>query len=219
MLIRAEISKGYLAKLGMVVVFCIGASAWAVYDGAVAYPRQRERALMFEELREENRLDEWEEVARERGWPVKDPGKPKTQYDFENQFIMAAALAPVGVLFLFFLVRNRKRWIEATETSLSSSRGDQLDYSQIVTLDKKVWKNKGIARITYDEEGREKRLVLDDCKYDPDATEAILRHVESEIDGEKIVGGPPQGAQEAAPEEEAAHDPDAQTPPAGEPQP
>ena len=41
----------------------------------------------------------------------------------------------------------------------------------------------------YEQDGRTKRLVLDDCKYDVEPTEAFLQEVESRLSDEQITGG------------------------------
>ena len=97
--------------------------------------------------------------------------------------------------------RGRLR-IESSDEGLTTSWGQQLKFDQITALDKKLWRNKGIAKIQYTDADRRRRLALDDCKYDRDATEDLLRLVESKLDPDQIVGG----AMETSPD---AGDPDA----------
>ena len=174
---------------------------WFVYDGAVTYPRQRERALAYQELKENDKLDQWEGIATKRGWPLEDPGEAKDKIDFYTQFILSAVVAPPGLLFLFFFLRSRGRWIELNDTGLRTSWGRQLEFGQIVTLDKKKWRSKGIAKITYQQNGRKRKLVLDDWKYDADVTKEILLEVELQIDIDQIVGGAPEPIPQEAYEE------------------
>jgi hypothetical protein len=207
--VTARISPRYLGWLGLIALFCLGFALWFLYDGAIAYPRQRERGLAFEKLEKENRLDEWRQVAKERGWPPDLPEKPKTEAEIYSQLVLAGVVALPGLLCGFFLLRAWGRWIELDETGLRTSWGRQLEFGQISTLDKKKWKSKGIARIAYQQNGRKRRLVLDDWKYDAPSTAAILREVESRLDLSQIVGGPPEppaevhAEPEAEPEEEA----------------
>jgi hypothetical protein len=198
MLLTAKISKRYLQWLGMVAAFCIGIPLWFLYDGAIAYPKQRVRAHEYEKLKEEDRLDEWETIAADHGWPTKDPGEPKNSVP---QYVLAALLAPPGLWCLCSLLRFRKRWIELNETGLRTNSGRQLEFGQIITLNKKKWKSKGIAIIRYQRDGRKKRLVLDDWKYDSDETRAILREIEARIDVQQIVAGPPESSPQEGPEE------------------
>jgi len=192
MLLTTKISTSFLLRLGLIALFCLGMASWFAFDGAVTYPRQRERALVYQGLEEEEQLDQWEEIATKRGWPLENPGEPKGKIEFYTQFILSAVVAVPGLLFLFFFLHSRGRWIELNETGLRTSWGQQLEFSQIVTVNKKKWRSKGIARINYQQNGRKRRLVLDDWKYDADATREILLEVELRIDIDQIVGGAPE---------------------------
>lgn len=203
MMLKASANSGYMWRLLLIACFCIGISLWFLYDGAITYPNQRERALTFLKLEEEDRLDEWNQLANQRGWPTKNPGEPKSEYDSYVQYGIAALALPFGLLYLIHYYRWRRRWIESSETSLRTSWGREFGLDQIVTLNKKQWKNKGIAKIKYETDGRKGRLVLDDCKYEVEPTEAILRLVETHIDISQIVGGHPE-----PPREEVVQDAD-----------
>ena len=92
MTIRADISRNYLMRLGLVGVFCFGGGLYFFYDGFIRLSGQRERGLDFEKFVEENsemdeldRLNKWKERAAERGWPQENPLDPDT----------GKALAPV----------------------------------------------------------------------------------------------------------------------------
>jgi hypothetical protein len=193
--VRANIARGFLLRLGIVALVATGFALWALYDGTIGYPQQRERALVFQELSgEDEMMDEeeqlkWDAVAADNGWPLDDPGPPKTKYDFAMQYCMAAMAAPFGLLFLYFFLRNWGRWIEATETGLSTSWKQSLEYDDVISLDKKHWKKKGIARIQYEQDGRQRRLVLDDFKYEFEPTKEILMAVEAHLDADQILDG------------------------------
>lgn len=51
--IRADISRPYLLRLGLVSLFSLGLAFWCVYDGLVTYPAQRIRANSYIEILEE----------------------------------------------------------------------------------------------------------------------------------------------------------------------
>ncbi|NOY30416.1 MAG: hypothetical protein GXP28_09665 [Planctomycetes bacterium] len=199
MTVRTNINTSHLVRLGLIGLFCGGFALACLYDGFVRYPNQRIRAEAFDEFKEEHSeldpkdiVDNWKEYAVEQGWPANDRGKPRTNYEINGQFVMATALAPVGLFFLTQLLLNRGRWIEAHDMTLTSSRGQQFELSQIIELNKKKWDKKGIATIKYESDGRKRKLVLDDCNYQRDTTNAILRHIETNIDHAKIVGGKPE---------------------------
>jgi len=190
--VKANIDTKFLSRLGLMALAFIGIALWFLYDGAVTYPRQRERALVYQGLKEEGRLSEWEDIARQHGWSTEDPGKPKDAFDIWVQFVIAGLAGVPGLCFAFRFFRARGRWIEANEAGLRTSWGQELEFGQVVSLDKKRWRSKGIARMNYRQDGRKRRLVLDDWKYDADPTKAILLEVESRIDADQIVGGAPE---------------------------
>ncbi len=192
MALRTNISGRHLIRLTVVGLFCLGVGLWALYDGKITYPNQRERALAFQELKEQGRLEEWTEYAAKRGWQPYDPGKPKTPEEITVQFFMLAVAGGAGLLVLIHVLRSKGRWIDMDETGLRSSRGLQLTFDQITSIDKKKWDNKGIAKLHYQENGRKKIFVLDDFIYDRPTTDNILRQVEQRVGHEKIVNGKPE---------------------------
>ncbi len=149
-------------------------------------------------------VDTCETVAKENGWPIEKPDEKKvlvktvedikSRYDWKikSQFVMIAVAAPVGFFSLWVYLGSRGRWLEADNSGITSSWGQQFDFDNIRTLDKKQWKNKGIARITYDAEGHTKKFVLDNYKFDRWAVDDILLRVESQITDNQIVGGCPE---------------------------
>jgi len=195
--LTAKISFNFLWRLGLIAIICLGGCLYCLYDGAIGYPNQRQRALEYRKIEESGlkkseRLRKWEEIATKHGWPLDDPGEPKNEIAITWQFIMAGCVAVPGLLYLYLFLRSWRRWIELDEVGLRTSWGQRLEFGQIVALDKKKWKTKGIAVIRYEQDGRPRRLALDDWKYDVKATKAILCEVESRIGVDRIGGGPPE---------------------------
>ncbi len=193
---RAIIDSKYLWRLVLTALAFSGIALWFLYDGAITYPRQRERALAYQKLKEEERLGEWQEHANQRAWPTEDPGKPKTEIDIYFQLTIASMAGLGGLAYAFLALRARGKWIEVNESRLCTSWGRQFEFGQIVSLDKKKWQSKGSARVKYQEAGRKRRVVLDDWKYGTEPTRAILRAVEASLDASQIVGGPPEPVSE-----------------------
>lgn len=179
-------------------IVAIGFALWSLYDGVFKYPQQRERALALQKLMEEKRLDEWDAYARERGWPTTDPGEPKGEGDIIMQFVMAAVAGAVGGWLLLGVWLSRGRWIESTESGIITSWGQTLDFDQVAAVNKRRWKSKGIAKVTYQVNGRNRRFTIDDYKFDRHPTGQILRELEAQIDPDLITGGPPEMFTEAA---------------------
>ena len=202
MTIRANFSSRYLMRYALIAVVCVGFALWCLYDGFIKYPQQLERAVEYHKLRgpDPNEWNaRWVDICEEKGWntSLDKPKKPEEiESDIVMQYLMAAVSGLVGLPFLVLIVRSRGRWMEATDTGIHTSWGQRLEFDRIVTLNKRKWKDKGIAKIQYEANGRKKRMVLDDYKYDRRATEEILRLVESKINVDHIVDGAPEPPRE-----------------------
>jgi hypothetical protein len=209
--LTAKIAFRFLWRLAAITIICLGGCLFCLYDGAVRYPQDHDRLVAYQDLRETVdqelrtkdkglRDDEffrrWEKLAADHGWTTK---KPKNQIDIIKQYVMAACLVVPGLLYLYLFLRSRKRWIECSVDGLRTSWGQQFPFNRITTLNKTKWKTKGIAVIRYQENSRQRRLALDDWKYDAPATKAILCEVEARIDPTKIVGGAPETPPQAEP--------------------
>jgi len=190
--IRANNDPKYYRRFMLIGFAALGFALWLLYDGAIAYPNQRIRALEYIKLVEEDRRDEWKEIASKNGWPTAKPGEPKEEADSIGQYAMAVPSTLVGLWLLLGVWRSRGRWIEASETGLTSSWGQSFDYTQVVAIEKKKWKDKGIAYIRYQQGNRKKRFVLDDYKFDRQLTDKILFEIEARCGTDKIVGGRPE---------------------------
>jgi hypothetical protein len=185
---KAGISSGYRWRLGIIALVCLGFGVYCLYDGFYAYPRDNERYAMFERLQAEHPdtwRARWEVLAAEHGLP-RDPGdlKQRSDFDIYSQYIMAALTLPVGLLFLFSYVRAGGRWIAADERGLQTSWGQHAPWDAITGIDKARWKSKGIAVVQYREPQpphAERRLTLDDWKYERDPTVALVRAVEEKL--------------------------------------
>ena len=178
----------------------MGMCLYCLKDGFISWPNQRKYALEYQKFGEDNpdlgekqRADKWNETARTtHGWLAEALKKPRTVYEINGQFYMAAVTGLIGLIFLAKLLRNRGRWIEASDEGLRSSEGREVRFDQISEFDKKLWQNKGIAKVIYDINDKKQKIVLDDCNYERDTTQAILRRLEANIDHAKIVNGKPE---------------------------
>jgi hypothetical protein len=206
MTIRTDNDPRFSRRFLFMGIAAIGFAAYCIVDGAIRYPHMQERALAFEKLISEGRGDEWESFATERGWSASIPQESKSEDDFKSsiatQYSMAVVSGLVGIWLISIPFRARGRWIESSDSGLTSSWGQSLDFNDVTAVDKRQWRSKGIARITYLDAGRKRRFVLDNYKFDRHTTDAILYELEQRIDPALITGGPP----EPPPEE---HDQDA----------
>jgi hypothetical protein len=195
MTIRADNDPKFYFRFKLIGVAAFGFALYCLYDGYVAYPKQREHALAYAKHYDEGGTkEEWDAFALERGWPTEYPGEPKSEEDIAMQYFMAAITAAVGLLVLSAVWRSRGRWIEASDAGITSSWGQSFDFAQVRVLDKRQWRSKGIARAYYEDAGRRRKFVIDDYKFLREPTDAILRLLESKIDVQQITGGPPESA-------------------------
>ena len=202
--IRADSDPKYYLRFLIMGIVAFGFALWSLYDGMYGYPAKQERALTYQALEDKG---DWDEIVEERGWPPGHPGKPKPEGEFEAsitvQFVQAAVATLIAVPLLLVPIRSRGRWIESDGRGISTSWGERIDYDRITNLDKKKWK-KGIAKVRYEDSGgRRRTFVLDDYKFQRHPTDAILYELESNIDPEKITGGPPEPPLEEFAEETA----------------
>jgi hypothetical protein len=179
-------------------IAALGFAVFCLYDGTIRYPHRQERALAFKKLFDEGRANEWDAYATERGWRTSFPGDPKAEDEYKGsimmQFFMAAVTGVVGLWLLWWVWRARGTWIESSDTGITSSWGQTLKYDQVVSVDKRKWRSKGIAKVMYSDNGRKRRFIVDDYKFDRHPTGEVLRDLEANIDPALITGGPPEAA-------------------------
>lgn len=190
--LKVKSRTGFLVRLLVISLFCMFGSAWFFYDAAIGYPAQAVRAnkhLEFKNSGKDDWRQQWAEYATEQGWSADDPGAPKTEGDIFSQYMFGAIFAPIGPIFLFFFIRAKLRWIELTETGIRTSWGQELKFEEILCVDKKLWKKKGIARVIYEQDGRKQRLTLDDWKYETEPTRDVMWEVEEHLQDDQIING------------------------------
>lgn len=157
----------------------------------------------------------WEEVAAEEGWSEELPEKVRTDDDIFMQFVMAIPCAIAGAWMLLTVVLSNGRWIELRDGAIHTSWGQTFPLSSVTQIDKRQWRDKGIARVKYNHEGKAGKFVVDDYKFHRKTTDQILLEIEQSVGEDKITGGPPEKTPEQLAAEEAASD-DAAGEPANE---
>jgi hypothetical protein len=200
--IRTNSDLRYYRRFVIIGLAALAGALWFFYDGAIKWPQQRDRILAHEKLAEELKGEDplvfqerWQAITKEKGWPISvPPGEAKTDTEITAQYFFGAGFAAIGLWLLWGVWRARGQWIEQTESGLTSSWGQKLDYDQVLAVDKRKWRNKGIAKIRYQDGPRKRRFVLDNFKFDRDTTDRILYDLESRIGHDKIMGGPPEAA-------------------------
>ena len=135
----------------------------------------------------------WETKAAAEGWPAIPPKKLRTEGDILGQYVMAAIALAGGVWFFTTVLRTYGRWFELIENGITSRWGESFSLDQVTAIDKKQWRDKGIARVRYKTSGgRQKTFVVDNYKYHKKTTDEILRQIEVGAGYDKIVNGKPE---------------------------
>jgi hypothetical protein len=191
-MIRADVQMSYFRKFLWIALACVGGIAWCAYDVWITYPRKLEIASAYESIHAsdtEESGEEWEHMAEKNGWPLAPPGKSSQEIQgmITNQYLMIVACVLVGgsMLLRWFLARGS--WIEGDETQFRNSRGKTVSLDALVSIDVSRWEEKGIAVLRFGSGWKSRKFVLDDFKYDQEATGKLL-----EIAKARLADGPTQ---------------------------
>ena len=199
MQIKAASAPPYRFRLTLFAIGCLGLGVWFLHDGWVAYPKDREIHRAFQALKKEGLegdalLDRWKQIAGPKGWPdgtFGEPGKDRSNFDIQFNLIAGAALELIGIWFGVGAWLHARRWIALDGDNLTTSWGLTIPLEAILTLDKSRWAEKGTALVIADAERGGKCVVLDDWKYDRDATTKIVETIQRRLRPEQIVGDRP----------------------------
>ncbi len=135
----------------------------------------------------------WESKASAEGWPTIPPKKLRTEGDILGQYVMAGIALLGGIWFLTTVLRTSGRWFELNENGITSRWGESFSLDQVTAIDKKQWRDKGIARVRYTTpRGRQRTFVVDNYKYHKKTTDEIMRQIELGAGYDKIVNGRPE---------------------------
>lgn len=182
--IKATISPSYRWRIGIVGIAALAFAAYCFYDGAIAYPAQKERWEAYQQVMEEHPdtyQREWINHAEQRGWDTEFPAE-RTDTDILTQYLMGAGCTLVGALFFGSFLMISRRFVATDEDAVWDHK-KRAAWDQITDIDKSRWQTKGIGVIHFKDQGGDKRIVLDDWKFDRNATQRIMAHVEAKVGG------------------------------------
>ena len=189
-MIRADVYHPYFRKFLWVFLGCIAFCGYCLYDGLVKYPTQLTHAEAYESLPEDGRQDAWKELAQQKGWPSKTPSKSAKdlRHLIGSQFMMFGLSFAFAIPAILMYMSGQGTWVEGDDTILRNSKGKEVPIESITKIDKTKWEAKGIAKIYYDEDGKKKKFVMDDFKYDRATMGELMKFAEAHLAEEQIVG-------------------------------
>ncbi len=187
MAVRANISKGYIWRPGLIGVFALAFSGWFLYDGTVKYPLQQQQYQEYTRINQEHTNPNeagraWEAFAAEKGWPTTKPDEKKDK-DIFTQKLLAGITCPIGLYFMATFLMGMGRWVEADENGLRAKNGKETDFASITSIDKSRWDSKGIAIVHYQHDGQAGRITLDDWKFEREPTRQIYDAIVQRMPG------------------------------------
>jgi hypothetical protein len=94
--------------------------------------------------------------------------------------VIGGVLTSLAVLFGIWILWNHRLSVRAEGDLITGASGQQVHLDSIIATDRKKWKKKGIAYAIYEENGKQKRLTLDDHKFA--GCEEILLEAERRIE-------------------------------------
>lgn len=191
MQVHARISKEWRRRMLFMFAMLFGVSLWFLTDGYIIWPKEAERYEAYAEIRDEmlesgkaeNEESEelkvaWRRHAREADFSEKIP-KERTDEAIREQIVIGWFLMVVSFLFGAWVAWNHRLSVRAEGDTIIGASGQEVELDDIIATDRKKWKSKGIAYAIYEENGKKKRLCLDDHKFA--GAEEILLEAERRI--------------------------------------
>lgn len=203
--VNARISKEWRRRMLFMFFMVFGIAVWFLSDGYFAWVNEQARYVEFAAIRdgliEEGRAESeesasvqvaWQQHAREQGYKSEVP-KERTASAIREQRVIGWVMMVGSLAFVAWIGWNHTRSVRAAGETVTGASGEQVELDSIVATDRKKWKSKGIAYAIYVQDGKKKRLCLDDHKFA--GCEAILLEAERRI---KARAGKEEGAEELA---------------------
>ena len=87
----------------------------------------------------------------------------------------------LGIISLVYWFTQKSRTLRTDDEAVYSPAGTRVPFPAITGLGKKKWDAKGLATVLYKIDGRKGRFILDDYKFDYEATHQILTEIEEKL--------------------------------------
>ncbi|WP_162030119.1 MULTISPECIES: hypothetical protein [unclassified Lentimonas] len=197
--VDACISKEWRRRMLFMLFMVSCIAGWFLYDGYSVWPSEAERHAEFIEIEDaliasgkieaqpkkahggevnEYLRIEWERHAREVGYK-RDIPKERTDASIREQRMIGWVMMTGSAIFGLWVLWNHKLRVQTEGDVVIGTAGQRVELDSIIAIDRKKWKNKGIAYAIYEAGGKERRLCLDDHKFK--GCEAIILEAEKRI--------------------------------------
>lgn len=187
----ARISKEWRRRMLFMFFMIFGIAAWFLYDGYLLWPNEAQRHSEYVEIKDAlieagDAVDEessslklaWQRHAREQDYRSNIP-KERTDAAIREQRVIGWVMMAGAALFAAWIAWNHTRQVSAEGETVISVSGKRVPLDAIFGIDRKKWKNKGIAYALYEEGGKRRRLTLDEHKFK--GCEAIILEAEKRL--------------------------------------
>lgn len=191
MQVHARISTEWRRRMIFMALMIWGSALWFAYDGYIAWPAEEKRyqqlvvltADIVDEDHKPTKKDPevvraWQRYAEQNDLKTKVP-KNRTAGDLAGQRGIAGVMALGGTLFLIWFGLQHRRSVRVEGEIITGASGETVNFDQIVDVDRHKWENKGIAYAIYEQNGKRRRLCLDDHKFI--GCEAIILEAERRL--------------------------------------
>jgi hypothetical protein len=187
----ARISKEWRRRMLFMFFMIFGIAAWFLYDGYILWPDEAQRHVEYLEIKDTlieagDAVDEestsvrlaWERHAREMDYRRNIP-KERMDDDIREQRVIGWVMMIGALLYGVWIAWNHTRQVSAEGDIVIGASGERVDINSIAAIDRKKWKDKGIAYGIYEEGGKQRRLCLDEHKFR--GCEAIIIEADQRI--------------------------------------
>jgi hypothetical protein len=185
---EARIAPIWKKQKLFVAIFFLLFGAWFWYDGLYKYPFSNERWTEYEKHKQEERLNDWPTFAKEKGWSSKPPEKFYKRSDIVGQYVFGALCDIIGAILLVYWATQIRRTLRTDEDAVYTPSGTRVPFDAITGIGKKHWDAKGIAKVRYTLDGRQRQFIVDDYKFEMEPTRQILDEIEQKLIARSTTG-------------------------------
>ena len=175
---EAHITAIWKKQKGFLALFLAAIGLWFLFDARTGFPRSNERWIAHEKLSADNRLSEWPELAKEKGWNETPPHKFYQREDLLGQYVAASVLFLGATAAFLYWLSQIKRVFKLDDEAVILPNGKRVPFAAVTRINRKKWDAKGLATVYFSIDGRPGKFLLDDYKFDRNPMHAIMAAIE-----------------------------------------